>query len=110
MICSHYHTLTILSSSLISQYTTPKCPNCHCACTCKINAIYQLLDINECVTNNGGCQQGCVNTGGGFYCTCPDGYRLNDEGFLCKGKLIMLLYRKTGQWLYFINALNRFLK
>ena len=31
-------------------------------------------DINECDVNNGGCDQDCTNTGGGFFCSCRTGY------------------------------------
>ena len=46
--------------------------------------IYQ--DINECNTNNGGCSQSCVNTLGGYYCTCNSGYVLAGNGKTCNGK------------------------
>ncbi|XP_019622718.1 PREDICTED: uncharacterized protein LOC109468820 [Branchiostoma belcheri] len=41
-------------------------------------------DNNECespVQNT--CEQICVNTEPGFYCACPDGYRLNDDQETC---------------------------
>ena len=31
-------------------------------------------DTNECLNNNGGCQQLCTNTNGSFYCSCQSGY------------------------------------
>ena len=30
------------------------------------------LDINECLQDNSGCQDQCVNTEGGYYCACSD--------------------------------------
>ena len=32
--------------------------------------------INECMTNNGGCSDVCINTLGGYYCACSEGYEL----------------------------------
>ena len=44
------------------------------------------LDINECGQNNGGCDRFCNNTDGSFFCTCGDGYNLNEDGRQCDGK------------------------
>ena len=47
-----------------------------------INPIYQscyIVDINECLIDNGDCQHQCVNTNGSYMCTCHDGYRLFPE-------------------------------
>lgn len=33
----------------------------------------EILDINECQQQNGGCSHGCINTPGDFYCACPPG-------------------------------------
>jgi len=42
-------------------------------------------DIDECATNDGGCDNvaDCTNTDGGFYCTCHVGYA--GDGFTCSG-------------------------
>jgi len=45
-------------------------------------------DINECMTNNGGCDMKatCTNTPGSYSCTCNTGYSGN--GYTCTGKNI----------------------
>ena len=44
-----------------------------------------LSDIDECeIGRNGGCQGGCVNDIGSFYCTCEEGYVVNNTYF-CSG-------------------------
>ena len=42
-------------------------------------------DINECLSNNGGCEHLCVNDPGNFSCSCLEGYELNDM-FNCSSK------------------------
>ncbi len=50
-------------------------------------------DINECLTNNGGCEQNCNNTEGNFYCSCGSRYSLDSNGFNCSGEFMFsLLY------------------
>ena len=44
-----------------------------------------LLDIDECDTNNRGCDHNCVNTPGSSVCTCNSGYFLNVDGKSCEG-------------------------
>ena len=46
------------------------------------------LDLNECETLNGGCQQECINTNGSFHCQCHVGLFLNGNGRTCAGKLV----------------------
>ena len=46
-----------------------------------------LTDINECLSNNGGCEHNCMNVDGGFNCTCAEGFELAANGFGCFGKL-----------------------
>lgn len=43
-------------------------------------------DVDECTVVNGGCQQGCVNTHGSFYCQCQAGFRLHADGRTCIGE------------------------
>ena len=44
-------------------------------------------DINECDTNNGNCDQICINTPGSRVCSCSCGYRLDSNGRTCIGQL-----------------------
>ena len=58
-----------------------------------------LIDLNECMSSNGGCEQDCVNVLGSFHCKCFLGYYSdNDEGQLCKGYCVNLFYQ-----LYFVE-------
>ena len=47
-------------------------------------------DVNECLNNNSGCNQGCNNTVGSFNCYCNEGYSLTVNGFLCEGMYISI--------------------
>jgi len=44
-----------------------------------------FLDIDQCTSNNGGCQQICTNLLPGFVCSCYNGFILNDDGITCSG-------------------------
>ncbi|KAH7649817.1 extracellular protein [Cryptosporidium bovis] len=43
------------------------------------------VDIDECseMPHLTGCSHGCINTRGGFQCTCPRGLQLNHDGKTC---------------------------
>lgn len=42
------------------------------------------LDINECATNSGLCQNGyCVNLRGGYRCDCLDGFKPSEDNKKC---------------------------
>ena len=49
-------------------------------------------DINECMDDNGGCEDDCENTIGSFLCTCPSfigEFRAN--GKRCVGMYLMFI-------------------
>ena len=48
-------------------------------------ASFHAGDVNECLVNNGGCQQICTNTDGSFMCSCNTGYVLAGNGLGCNG-------------------------
>ncbi|KAI8488057.1 carbohydrate binding [Branchiostoma belcheri] len=41
------------------------------------------FNTDECASSNGGCEQTCTNTPGGFLCSCQHGYTLNRDGLTC---------------------------
>ena len=45
-------------------------------------------DELECGTDNGGCEQNCVNTIGSYTCSCNTGYTLDSDGHNCDGENI----------------------
>ena len=51
----------------------------------KVILSFYFVDIIECDSNNGGCDQNCHNNPGSYTCSCSTGYSKN--GFHgCKGK------------------------
>ncbi len=53
-----------------------------------------IIDVNECLTNNGGCEHNCTNTDGNFSCSCNTGYSRDSNNLNCTGK-IESLHRVT---------------
>ena len=54
-----------------------------------VSIVYSILDINECDTNNGGCNDICINTQGSYHCICSDGHLRDGVTNKCFGKLIL---------------------
>ena len=55
------------------------------------------IDINECLVNNGGCEDHCVNLIGSFLCTCPSlsiGFKAN--GTECIGMYCLSIVAISG--------------
>ena len=46
-----------------------------------------LADINECLENNGNCEDACINTEGSFMCECSPGKVLAADNRTCEGSL-----------------------
>ena len=61
-----------------------------------------VLDINECETDNGGCEHICTNTQSSFYCSCQNGYELLHHLF-CSGISITCNYDNSGNTISDIN-------
>ena len=55
----------------------------HYFCYCALSSI----DINECDTNNGGCEQDCINTIGSYQCQCSEGFQFTSNRRNCTGNL-----------------------
>ena len=47
--------------------------------------LYTYSDIDECLSNNGGCHHNCHNSDGSYTCSCNNGYELNSDGHTCEG-------------------------
>ena len=45
------------------------------------------VDVDECGTHNGGCDDNCQNTVGSHTCSCNTGYTLDSNGYSCNGEL-----------------------
>ena len=54
-----------------------------------------VIDVNECLTDNGGCTHQCNNTVGSYYCSCWNGYELSSDNHTCIGK-----YTNRSSYLY----------
>lgn len=50
----------------------------------KLSLFCDSTDIDECSTENGGCQHECVNTFGSYSCQCRSGFMLHDNKHDCK--------------------------
>ena len=46
---------------------------------------YYFVDVDECLTDNGGCTQTCNNIDGSYQCSCQDGYQLYSDNHTCIG-------------------------
>lgn len=60
------------------------------ACSFLDVSVCFFLDIDECKLFHNGqagrlCLHACVNTAGGYRCTCPAGYNVTRDGRNCKG-------------------------
>ena len=50
------------------------------------------LDIDECLSNSGGCAEFCYNSMGSFYCQCSTGHELTDNKLDCQGKDVYIYH------------------
>ena len=51
-------------------------------------SIHIHIDIDECATDNGGCEQICINNVGSYECSCTAGYTMKSDGYNCAGTVL----------------------
>ena len=49
------------------------------------------VDIDECLTDNGECNQTCTNSYGFFECSCEKGFIITADNVNCNGKGLISL-------------------
>lgn len=50
-----------------------------------------MKEVDECETQNHGCEHECINTLGGYECSCHIGYELHSDKKHCEGEFKCLL-------------------
>ena len=56
-------------------------------CDCSSGSTHdgnRCQDVDECASDDHGCDQVCNNTQGGFICSCAEGYERTDDA--CTGE------------------------
>ncbi len=48
--------------------------------------FYSIIDIDECLNINGGCDDTCTNIGGSYECSCDEGFELDNDQHQCNGE------------------------
>lgn len=51
--------------------------------------FFFFAEFDECALTDHGCEHDCINTLGGYECSCRIGYELHSDGKHCEGKEIM---------------------
>ena len=64
---------------------------------CCVIIIILIIDINECLNENGGCEQRCTNQNGSFKCSCNDGYVLENKKFCSSIVFAIFLFSFSDQ-------------
>jgi hypothetical protein len=54
------------------------------------SAFSSSADINECLDNNGNCEDVCIDTEDSFMCQCLNGRVLAADNRTCEGILILI--------------------
>ena len=52
---------------------------------CTLCDCFNVLDVDQCLTDNGGCEQMCINEVPGHVCSCSRGFVLHSDGKSCLG-------------------------
>lgn len=67
---------------------------------CHLWSLFCVSDVNECVRDNGGCSDICINTPGSFRCECESGFKLGNDERTCEGMIIKYVVLKFGNVLF----------
>ena len=59
--------------------------------------ICPIADVDECLTENGGCAQTCINSVGNYRCGCFVGYEMNKKG-QCEGNGCQYSCDRYNKW------------
>ena len=66
--------------------------------------IFTSVDlVDECASNNGGCEDICTDTDDSFVCSCSSGSTLNNNGRTCDGTLLSTDIRQLSVCLTLIH-------
>jgi hypothetical protein len=49
------------------------------------NKLFGVAEFDECALQNHGCEHNCINTLGGYECSCRIGFELHSDGKHCEG-------------------------
>lgn len=47
--------------------------------------LFGVAEFDECALQTHGCEHNCVNTLGGYECSCRIGFELHSDGKHCEG-------------------------
>ena len=61
--------------------------------------------VDECETDNGGCEQVCTNTFLSYNCSCNDGYTFSAEGRTCRGSYFTKKYEPSYKHMWFVEQI-----
>ena len=50
-----------------------------------LKTLIAISDVDECLSENGGCEHHCVNAEGSYECVCNIGFELMRDGKRCRG-------------------------
>lgn len=53
-------------------------------------------DVDECLNDNGACEQICVNSEGSFSCACKEGFRLAQDRRRCLRMFFLFHWCNSG--------------
>lgn len=82
--CSHHVLFLGFSNQLEATFLDLAVEVRGMCCVCLLKRFF-VTDIDECQSNNGGCDHFCKNTVGSFDCSCRKGFKLLTDEKSCQG-------------------------